>query len=210
MRRALLLAAALVLVTAPAAHADVHYAGTAVRGSVPVVPSFSLVRRDDGVVRARVGFPFTCHGHRNYNLVARLRGRANGSAFTASGSTKGLRGVPRMRFTLTGTLTGDGGSGKIRLRVRGCRGYTRSVVFRTASGPVGAPAAPARNSLLVGFSSQSAAGLRLPVVLRVAKNGRVYAIWHVSLFCGRGKTAPSAAVSATGSATRTAPWSATA
>ena len=36
--------------------------------------------------------------------------------------------------------TADGGTGKIRLRARGCRGYTRSVVLRTESAPAGAPA----------------------------------------------------------------------
>jgi len=151
-----------------------------------MVPSVSLVLRTDGVILARVAFPYACHGHRNSSLVARLTGRANGAAFTATGSTKPLRGVPRLRFTLTGTFAADGGSGKIRLRARGCRGYTRSVVFRAESAPAGAPALPARNSLLLGVSAQTAASVRLPVVLRVAKNGRVYAVWQVSLNCGRG------------------------
>ena len=184
--RILVTTVAAFAVSVPAAHAEALYAGTAVRGTAPVVPSFSLVVRDNGTVRARLVFPYSCRGHRSFYLRAYLNGRANGAAFTATGSTNGLRGAPRIRFTLTGTLAADGGTGKIRLRARGCRGYTRSVVLRTPSAPAGAPAIPAPNSLLIGFTSQKSGGTVLPVILRVAKNGRVYAIWHASVDCGPG------------------------
>jgi hypothetical protein len=186
MKRVIAALAVLLLAAPAGARADVQYAGSAYRGTVPYVPAFSLVRREDGVILARIGFPYRCHGHSNTSLVARLTGRATGEAFTATGSTKPLRGVPRIRFTLSGTLTADGGSGKIRLRAKGCRGYTRNVVFRTEAAPVGGPAFPRPNSMLLGLSAQTAASVRLPVVIRVAKNGRVFAIWHVSLFCGKG------------------------
>jgi hypothetical protein len=59
-----------------------------------------------------------------------------------------------------------------RVRKSGCKGYTQPFVLRTESAPAGAPAVPA-------------AGLRLPLSLRVTKNGRVYAVWQAMMTCGR-------------------------
>ena len=50
--------------------------------------------------------------------------------------------------------------------------------------PAGAPALPARGTLLHGLSAQTAAGVRLPVSIRVATNGRLYAAWSAVLDCG--------------------------
>ena len=59
-------------------------------GPCPVVPSFSLVRpRQRRASRARVGFPYSCHGDRNFNLVARTqrarqRGGVHGDGLDAA------------------------------------------------------------------------------------------------------------------------------
>ena len=68
--------------------------------------------------------------------------------------------------------------------MRGCPGYTRPVSLRSESAPVGAPAAPPASTLFSGLSGQSAAGVRLPVSVRVAASGRVYAIWTATMKCG--------------------------
>jgi hypothetical protein len=206
MRRVLVVAGVLLALAAPAARADVHYGGTALVRSEPLWPTMSLVHRDNGTVAARVGFAFACRGVRNWNLVARLTGKVNAAAFTATGSTR-LRSI-RMRFTLTGTLAPDSATGTVRMRARGCRGYTRKFVMRTESAPAGPPAQPAANSLLNGLTSQRAAGVRLPVTLRVARNGRVYAVYHAGMDCrGQGTipamiTTPTMAVRADGSFSR--------
>ena len=161
------------MATAPAtAVAETQYGGSATRNGVGVVPSISLVRQDDGRIAGRLAVTYSCRGHRQYNMVVRLRGTTSGANFTATGRTT-LRGVGRLRYRLTGTLGPDAATGTVRLRVRGCRGYTRPFTVRTASAPAGAPALPARGTLWLGLTSQSAAGVRLPVVLRVARNGRV-------------------------------------
>jgi hypothetical protein len=113
-----------------------------------------------------------------------------------------------LRWKLTGTLTGEAGSGSARLRIAGgCGGYTNKFVVRAAAAPVGAPAMPARGSLYNGVTAQSASGTRLPMTLRVATNGRVYAIWSAAMNCHRGTIAtlnvsPSAAINADGSFSR--------
>jgi len=95
-----------------------------------------------------------------------------------------MRGLGRLRFTLTGTLAPDSVSGNVKLSVRGCPGYTRPVSLRSESSPVGAPAAPPASTLFSGLSGQSAAGVRMPVSVRVAASGRVYAIWTATMQCG--------------------------
>jgi hypothetical protein len=179
----ILVVAAAVLAAAPAtAVADTHYGGSAQRGGRLLVPSISLVLRDNGRIAGRLSVSYDCRGHQSSNLVVRLRGTTSGANFTATGVTS-MRGVGRLRYRLTGTLTPDAATGTVRLRVRNCRGYTRPFALRTPSSPAGAPAVPPRATLWHGVTSQSAGGARLPVTVRVARNGRVYATWAVTLKC---------------------------
>lgn len=182
--RVLLVAAAMLAVSAPVASADTNYGGAAVvKGSIGV-PLVGLVRHDDGRISARLAIAYACRGHRNSNVVARMVGKTtDGVNFSASGSTR-MSGLGRLRFTLTGTLAPDAVSGTVKLSVRGCRGYTRSISLRSESAPVGAPAAPPRSTVFTGLTSQAAAGVRLPVALRVAANGRVYGSWTATMKCG--------------------------
>ncbi len=197
-----------MLVAAPAtAVADTYYGGGAQREGRPLLPSISLVLRDNGRIAGRVSVTYSCRGRSRLDLVARLKGAANGPAFTATGTTT-MRGVGRLRWRLTGTLSSDAATGTVRLRVRGCRGYTRPFVLRTPSAPVGAPALPARATVWHGLTSQSAGGVRLPVTLRVARNGRIYASWSVKMRCGRATVSwsnatPVTTVRADGSFSRT-------
>ena len=182
--RVLLVAAAALLVSAPAASADTSYGGSAlVKGSL-AAPYIGLVRHDDGRISGRLAIAYRCRSHFSSNLVARLTGKtADGVNFTAAGSTR-LSGVGRLRYTLTGTLAPDAVGGKVKLSVRGCRGYTRPFSLRTESAPAGAPAAPPKSTVFAGLTSQAAAGVRLPVVVRVAANGRVYGTWTATMKCG--------------------------
>ena len=182
--KALLIAAAMLAVGAPAAHADTNYGGSALVNGAPAAPYIGLVRHDDGRIAVRVAIAYKCRDVHNSNIVARLSGRtADGVNFSASGSTR-WQGLGRLRFTVTGTLAPDSVAGKVKLSVRGCPGYTRPLSLRSESAPVGAAAAPPVSTLFSGLSGQSASGVRLPVSVRVAASGRVYAIWTATMKCG--------------------------
>ena len=56
-------------------------------------------------------------------------------------------------------------------------------MLHTESAPAGAPA-PAAGTLFAGLTGQAAGGVRLPVALRVTKNGRVYGYWQAMMKCG--------------------------
>jgi len=169
--------------SASAAHADTQYAGTGAKGTKPRTPLLSLTAHDDGRVTGRVSFAYRCHGLLNYNLIARVSGRANGAAFTLTGKTR--LGSRKIRFTVTGTLAPDAATGTIRLRARGCRGYANPFTLRTPSAPGGVPTKPAPNQLMLGMSSQSAGGAAMPVYARVTNAGRVYVVYAAWLSCGR-------------------------
>ena len=115
--------------------------------------------------------------------MLRLHGKVDGLTFTATGTTR-VRGLGTIRVTLTGGLASNNATGDARVRVTGCRAYTNSFVLRTESAPAGAPAVPGPGTLMQGLTSQSAGGLRLPLSLRVATNGRVYAVWNAMMKCG--------------------------
>ncbi|WP_157592669.1 hypothetical protein [Solirubrobacter soli] len=182
----LVFATATLGLSAPTAQADTQYGGTGLyKGNIPAAPSISLVRRDNGQVAARVLLSARCRGYANYNMVIKVAGSTpDGASFTAAGKAK-LGRPGSVRVTLSGTLAPDSVSGSARVRFPGCKGYTQPFVLRTESAPAGAPAIPAPGTLMQGFTSQTAAGLRLPVSLRVAKNGRVYALWQAVMRCGR-------------------------
>jgi hypothetical protein len=182
--RALLVAAAMLAVSAPAASADTQYGGSAiVKGSL-AAPYLGFVRHDDGRISARATVPYQCRKYRNSNLIVRLRGAtADGVNFTATGTTR-IGALGRLRVTLTGTLAPDAVSGKAKVNLRGCPGYTRSLSLRGESAPAGVPAVPPAKTVFNGLSSQAAAGVRMPVTLRVAANGRVYATWTATMKCG--------------------------
>jgi hypothetical protein len=183
----LVVATAALALSAPAAYADTLYVGSGLyKGTSPTGPSVSLLRRDDGGVTGRVLVSTRCGGWASYNEVVRVRGRSpDGVSFTASGRARiGGRG-PFVRVRLSGALAGDAASGSIRVRSR-CRSLTRTLALRTPATPAGGAAVPAPGTLMFGASSQSAGGLPLPVALRVAKNGRVYASWQALAKCRRG------------------------
>jgi hypothetical protein len=180
---ALSAAAVVAGATASTASAEIHYGGITVRKGTFAGPAIAIVLRDDNRIVGRVSFSFRCRGNNFPNLALRLTGTSNGQTFTASGKSR-PGGVGAVRYRLTGTLTPDAAAGKIRLR-SGCGGTTRDFVLRAASAPAGAPALPAPGSLLNGLSGQTAGGVRLPVSLRVAKNGRLYAQWSAVMKCGR-------------------------
>ncbi|RKQ91049.1 hypothetical protein C8N24_0865 [Solirubrobacter pauli] len=183
----LVIALLAVLSAAPAASADTQYGGSGLyKGKAVASPSITLTLRDDGTAAARVAFAYSCRRVANFSFVMRLTGRVQGSSFTVTGRTR-TRGLGTIRVSLRGTATPADATGNARVRVPGCKGYTNPFVVRTESAPAGAPAAPAPGTLAQGFTSQSAAAFRMPVALRVAGNGRVYARWGAVLTCGRVK-----------------------
>ncbi|MDA0166106.1 hypothetical protein OM076_37930 [Solirubrobacter ginsenosidimutans] len=183
MRRALIAAAGVFLAAAPAAHADTHYGGAAVLKGRGAAPYTSLVRKDDGRIQMRVLIVFACGEEPRVDTVARLSGSTpDGSAFSASGHTR-VNGH-RLRFSVSGTITPDAVEGKVRFSARGCPGFTRPLSLRVASAPAGAPAMPPPSSLFNGLSAQFAGPVRLPVTIRVARNGRVYGVWTATMKCG--------------------------
>ncbi len=189
----ILVAAAALLAAAPAtAVADTHYGGSGVYKATQLTsPSASVVLHDDGRISARLAVGVRCGKIFTSGVVVRLRGRINGGSFTASGRAR-WSGIGTMRFTLTGTLAGDSGTARARLRTRrGCRDIRYSpIALRTQSAPAGAPAVPAPGSLFFGLTNQTVGGTRMPVAVRVAKNGRVYAYWQAGMNCRGQGTIP--------------------
>ena len=181
----LIIATAALGMSAPAAHADMQYGGTGLyRGTRPANPSITLVRHDDGRISGRAVAGARCAGFASSALVIRLSGRtADGVNFTASGRT-GL-GKRKYRVSVTGTLAPDSIAATARVRT-GCQKYRQPLVLRTESAPAGAPTVPAAGTLMHGLTSQSAGSMRLPVSLRVTKQGRVYATWQAMVDCGPG------------------------
>jgi len=143
----------------------------------------SLVVRDNGTVVARASSGYDCRGYGGTAFV-RLSGRVRGQTVTARGVSR-LRGGA-MRVSLTGTVGPDAVTGRVRVRVRGCYRVTRSFVLRGPGVPAGAPAAATPGTVLYGLTSQSAGRIRLPVSIRVARNGRIFAYWQAKLRCTRG------------------------
>jgi hypothetical protein len=184
-----LLAVAALLVAAPAARADTHYGGSGLYKGRPAAPYTSMVRKDDGSIRMRVLVVFKCGKQPIIDTVARLSGRTpDGANFTASGRTRS--GGHLLRFSVTGTLTPDAVAGTFRMR--GCAGFRRPLSLRAASAPAGPAAIPPPGTTFSGLSGQVAGGVRMPVFLRVARNGRVYAGWMATMKCGPKAVVPSA------------------
>ncbi|HET6547195.1 MAG TPA: hypothetical protein VFG79_01980 [Solirubrobacter sp.] len=180
---ALCAAAATAAATAAPARADVHYGGAAVKAGKHDGPGIALVLHDSGRVAGRVSFTYDCGRKRVYNVVVRVRGRAQGAAFTAGGHTR-VPTAGRVRFRLSGTLAPDSATGKLRMHSR-CRNPTRAFVLRSLAAPAGAPALPPRSTLFYGLTGQTAGGVHLPLTIRVAGNGRVLPIWFATMRCGR-------------------------
>jgi len=167
------------------AAAGTHYGGSAYYGKRSANPAIGLLVAPDGRVSARASTGYACRKHSYQPVYIRLSGRAQGTAISASGHTR-LRGVGTMRVTLQGTADGQTASGKVTLRVRGCRGWTNPFILHTESAPAGAPAMPPPSSIFVGMSAQAAGGNRLPVSLSVTHTGKVWAMWDASMKCHRG------------------------
>jgi hypothetical protein len=182
----LFIATVSLALSAPTAHADTQYGGTGLyKGSVPAAPLISLLRRDNGQIAARVLLSVRCKGYADFDMVVKVKGSTpDGASFTASGKKK-LGPPGTVRVTLKGTLAPDSVTGEAVVRVASCRTWKNPIVLRTASAPAGAAAVPAPGSIMQGFTSQSAGGMPVPVSLRVAKNGRVYAVWQSVMRCGR-------------------------
>jgi hypothetical protein len=181
----LMFATAALATSAPTAQAATEYGGTGLyKNTSPANPAMSLVRHDDGRITGRAVAAARCGGFATSALVIRLSGQTtDGVNFTAAGRTK--IGRRTYRVSVTGTLAADAVTGSARVNT-GCRRWTQPLALRAAHTPAGAPAVPAPGTLMFGLTSQSASGVRLPVSLRVTKQGRVYASWHGMLDCGRG------------------------
>ena len=182
--RAVLIAAAALLLSAPAARADTQYGGSGNTGPQSVGPPLSLVRHDDGRIVARLGSGYTCGKRSFVNRSVKLTGTTpDGVSFTATGTTR-LAGKGPVRYTVTGTLTPDTVTGTLKEGRKGCPNYTFGILLHSESAPAGAPAVPAPATLFAGLSAQSTGGVRLPVALRTTKNGKVLAYWLASMRCG--------------------------
>lgn len=170
-------------VSAPDALAEVQFGGSELYKGVSPTKSISLVQRDDGTVLARVVGGLDCGGYYTTRAIVRVRGRLNGANFVATGKAKFNSGTLRLR--MVGTIGPDGVTGTLRSRHTRCVRQTRPFLLRPAAAPAGAPAVPAPGSLFFGMSSQSASGVRLPVTIRITKNGRMYAVWQAMVKCGK-------------------------
>jgi hypothetical protein len=183
------IALAVPLCVVEAAQADTQYAGTGLyKNTSPAIPSVALIRRDDGTVAARVNLSYSCKGYGDTSQVLRAGGRLQGASFRVT-ARKRIRGMGAIRVVLSGSVADASVSGAARVQISSCRRYRQPFVLRTESAPAGAPAVPAPGTIMQGMTGQSAAGFRMPVALRVAKNGRVYATWDAMLGCRRSRMA---------------------
>jgi hypothetical protein len=193
-RIALALAAASVAagaagVTAVSAQAPAGIAGDFGGGAIAVPVDESTVARDMllsiravGSGRAGVdGQLYTRCGHAT--IRGRTTLRADGS-FTLRGraTRRPVVGVTETTtFTVTGTLTADGGTGTARATVRAkarrraartCKSRTvRWTVRRLGAAPVVPAPAPAQGTLF-GLTAQDGASAKRPIALHVTKAGR--------------------------------------
>jgi|SRR4051794_4495354 hypothetical protein len=171
--------------SAGGAAAGTHYGGSGYHGKRSANPAIGLLVRPDGRVSARASTGFACRRHSYQPVYIRLSGHAQGTAISASGHTR-LPGTGTMRVTLQGTADGQTASGSVRIRVRGCRGWTNPFVLHTESAPAGAPAMPPPSSVFTGLTVQTAGGIRMPVSVSVTHTGKVWAMWDASMKCHRG------------------------
>jgi hypothetical protein len=100
-------------------------------------------------------------------------------------------------YTVSGTLTADTVTGTLAEGRKGCPKYSFAILLHNESAPAGAAAKPAPGSLFAGLTAQSAAGVRLPVAVKIAKNGRVYGFWQATMRCGPKAVVSTANVSPT-------------
>jgi hypothetical protein len=176
---------ALMVSFTEAAHAETFYGGVVVKNGRQYGPAIGLTLKDDGSIAGRILLTYRC-GRKSliYNVAVKVAGRANGASFTAKGRRQLGKGAGLLRYTLTGTLTADGATGRLRLRNQ-CGSPNLNFVLKAAAAPAGTPAVPPRSTLFHGLTSQTVAGVRLPISLRVAGNGRVYLNEYVQGDCGR-------------------------
>jgi hypothetical protein len=167
------------------AAAGTHYGGGAVYKRRGAGPTIGLRVQPDGKISARASTAFSCRKHHVEPIYVRMAGQAQGNAISASGHTR-LRALGTLRVTLQGTADGQTASGKVSVRVRGCRGWSLPFVLKTESAPAGAPAMPPPSSVFTGLTAQAAGGNRLPVSVSVTHTGKVWAIWDASMKCHRG------------------------
>ena len=121
---------------------------------------------------------------------ATIRGKATlaaGGSFTLRGNATRrplLEVTERTAFTVTGTMTADGGTGTARatVRVSGARRKARACKSATVrwtvrrgadlAAPAPAPAPAPAEATLFGLTAQRGANARRPIVLHVARAGR--------------------------------------
>ena len=183
-----LAALGVAAVAADAQTGATQYGGSWATSRGVGTPTIGLTRNADGSVAVRFGMAITCRHTRYIDTVVRGRGTSSGASFTASARTH-LAGTGRLTMKISGTFAGTGATGRVSAHAKGCKGFSRvPFQLRAAAAPAGAPARPAKGTEMFGVTSQSAGGVRLPVVLRVAKNGRVYAQWEALAACTHGHT----------------------
>jgi hypothetical protein len=161
-----------------------HYGGALVRDHRTGAITIGLTRGGHGKVSARFGFTVRCRGVLWENRVIHATGRASGSTFRVSGHVRA--GRSRVTMTATGRIAGNAVTGELTARGRRCTTLDRAPFsLRAAALPGGPPGIPARGTVLLGLTSQSAGGVRLPVALYVAANGRLAGNWEALARCGR-------------------------
>lgn len=172
-----------------------------------------VARTGDAVVM-RLTANLSCRSTSFPQLVARARGTASGDAIRITGRTKVVRGL-FLRTTLDVRAVGEELQGTFTSRPvrrrggpRGCgRGIRLPVRLRTQVTPAGAPVPAPANARLRGMSTQTAGGVRLPVLVSTGTGGRVVALWTAHTRCTRSTFSitnftPATAVRADGSFAR--------
>jgi hypothetical protein len=190
MRRVVAPGLALTVVLAAAVTAGARtteptqYGGALVREHRTGAITIGLARAANGKISARFGFSVRCRGVMWENRVIHALGRLSGQTFRISGHVRAGRSTVTM--TATGRIAGNAVTGQLTARGRRCTPLTRAPFgLRAAALPGGPPAIPARGTVLLGLTSQSAGGVRLPVALYVAANGRLAGNWEALARCGR-------------------------
>jgi hypothetical protein len=118
--------------------AGTHYGGSAIRGSRTANPTIGLVVQPSGSVSARAGLAVRCGKITWGPVFVRMKGKATGPSFSVSGHTR--LGGRTLRISAQGSVDGANANGTVRVRGRGCRGWTAPFILRTESALGGAAA----------------------------------------------------------------------
>jgi hypothetical protein len=176
-------------VTAASAQAPAGVAGNFGGGAIGVPVDEKTVAKDmllsiRAVASGRIGVDgqlYTKCGHATIRGKTTLR-PDGGFTLTGTATRRPVIGVTeKTRFTVSGTLSADGGSGKARATVRAsarkraartCKSRTVSWTVRRLGGAPAAPAPAPADGMLFGLTAQDGANAKRPIALHVTKAGR--------------------------------------